>query len=128
VLGRRSIDYIVVNKRFPTKQLRKYELKGQHPVRYDLESLKKLGIAHVVVEDLIREDELVRHDPAKLAAVVMDIVREAVPAASSRRWPAEFEKLRETFQMFNEVLVKHRKRGLAPWIKRITITKNTTSW
>lgn len=73
ILGKKAIDYIIVNKRFPSKQLQKYERKGQHPVRFNIDNLKKLGVQHVVVEDIIREDELVRHDPEKLAAVIMDI-------------------------------------------------------
>jgi len=73
ILGKKAIDYIIVNKRFPSKQLQKYERKGQHPVRFNIENLKKLGVQHVVVEDIIREDELVRHDPEKLASVIMDI-------------------------------------------------------
>ena len=100
VLGRKAIDYIVVNKRFPTKQLQKYERKGQHPVRFNEEELKRLGVGRVIVEDLIREDELVRHDPDKLAAVVLDIARQALPATPSRRLPAEIEKFKASLQMF----------------------------
>ena len=100
VLGKKAIDYIVVNKRFPTRQLKKYEAKGQHPIRFDREELKKLGIRNVVVKDLIQERELVRHDPEKLAATIIDIAAEAVPMANLRRWPAEIEKFQKTLQVF----------------------------
>lgn len=100
VLGRKSLDYIIVNKRFPTRQLDKYKRKNQHPVRFDVEELEKLGIKHVVMRDLIQEKELVRHDPVRLAAAIMDIARKAVPAANIRQWPMEIEKFMENFQVF----------------------------
>ena len=96
VLGKHSIDYIVVNKRFPVKQLEKYQKKDQHPVRYNVDELRRLGVQHVMVEDLIMEDEMVRHDPDKLGAVIMNLARQALPMANLRRWPAEIEKLRES--------------------------------
>jgi uncharacterized cofD-like protein len=95
LLGKKTLDYVVVNKRFPVKQLERYRKKDQFPVRYNVEELKKLGVRQVMIEDLIMEDELVRHDPEKLGAVIMNIARQAVPMANLRRWPAELEKLRE---------------------------------
>ena len=49
---------------------------------------------------LIQEKELVRHDPVRLAAAIMDIARKAVPAANIRQWPMEIEKFMENFQVF----------------------------
>lgn len=96
ILGKRSIDYIIVNKRFPSRQLARYERQGQHPVHFNVEELKRLGIQHVIVEELMMEDELVRHDPDKLAAAVMDIATKLLPATGPRRWPTDVDKIRDT--------------------------------
>lgn len=96
-LGRNSIDYIVLNSKYPSRALAKYEAEGASPVRVDRENLEKLGIKNLVIDDLVSEEELVRHDPHKLAGCIFKIAREALPSAGAAIRPFELEKLREKF-------------------------------
>ncbi len=93
--GRNSIDHIVVNKKYPSRLLARYEAEGARPVKVDRENIARLGIRNVIAEDLVREDELVRHDPDKLAACVMRIARDELKAAGPAAMPFDLEKLRE---------------------------------
>ena len=94
-MGRNSIDYIVLNNKYPSRLLAKYEAQGALPVKVDREKLAKLGIKRTVMEDLVSEDELVRHDPNKLAWCILNIAREAVPSSGLAGRMYELEKLRE---------------------------------
>ncbi|HOO55891.1 MAG TPA: YvcK family protein [bacterium] len=94
--GKNSIDYIVLNNKYPSLLLKHYESEDQFPVKVDRENLEKLGIKKLVTSDLVREDELVRHDPKKLAACILEIANEAVPFAGLGTKAYEVDKLRET--------------------------------
>jgi uncharacterized cofD-like protein len=94
LLGRNSIGHIVLNSRYPSRLLSKYEAEGARPVRVDRENLEKLGIRRLVVEDLVSEEELVRHDPKKLAETIFNIARETLPASTATR-AFDLDKLRE---------------------------------
>lgn len=93
ILGKHSIDYIVLNNKYPSRLLDRYKSEGQTPVVVDRERLEKLGIRHLVASDLIREDELVRHDPKKLADTIMAIARKEV--ARAKPLQQDMEKIRE---------------------------------
>jgi len=73
-MGTQFLDYVIVNDaEIPEEQQRQYRAKQQLPVTPDVERLEQLGI-HVVQAKLISKENLVRHDPRKLAQVVMDLV------------------------------------------------------
>lgn len=73
------IDFVVVNQAQVAPQiLERYRKEGAHPVNADREALEALGLT-VIDGDLIDRSDLARHDPAKLAAVVMEILSRAHP-------------------------------------------------
>jgi uncharacterized cofD-like protein len=64
-------DYVVVNSgRVPDTARRRYEREHARPVKVDAVGLRRLG-ARVVRADLLGFGEIVRHDPAKLANVLV---------------------------------------------------------
>lgn len=91
------IDTVVVNTaNIPTHLQRKYAREKVKPVENDLESINKLG-AKIVTAELVCDSSLahdkIRHDPAALAEVVVDLasrsrayqVRKAALAAYRKR-------------------------------------------
>lgn len=69
------VEYMIVNKQEISRaQLARYQEKGSHPVMVDVAGLEKLGVK-VVTADLLDEKEWVRHDPDRLAAVVMSLIQ-----------------------------------------------------
>jgi uncharacterized cofD-like protein len=75
--GERVFDYVIVNDEPPSRLLGAYAQEGQVPVETDLERIAALGIEPVHAA-VIGETETVRHDPEKLAAVVLGIVDRTV--------------------------------------------------
>ncbi len=76
------VTHVLVNTQAPRNAhlLRRYAAEGAVPVQADLERIRGLGI-EVAGEALMSEEELLRHDPARLAAAVMRLV----PAAPRAR-------------------------------------------
>jgi uncharacterized cofD-like protein len=71
--GRGVFDYIVVNNRKGTAELRKkYEAEGAYPVQIDHQRLKKLGVK-VIEADLLKKDSYLRHDPEALAELIYEL-------------------------------------------------------
>ena len=64
------IDVVIVNDRHPEKLLEKYKEKQQEPVAIDADKIQNLGI-RLVARNLIKEEDLVRHDPRLLAKAVL---------------------------------------------------------
>ena len=64
------IDAVIVNDRHPEKLLQKYREKEQEPVTIDGDIVQKLGI-RLVARNLIKEEDLVRHDPNLLARAIL---------------------------------------------------------
>ena len=64
------IDVAIINDRHPEKLLQKYKDKDQEPVFIDADKVQKLGI-RLVARNLIKEEDLVRHDPKLLARAIM---------------------------------------------------------
>ncbi|MBI2996411.1 MAG: YvcK family protein [Candidatus Melainabacteria bacterium] len=64
------IDVVIVNDRHPKLLLEKYKEKGQEPVVIDADIIQKLGI-RIVARNLIKEEDLVRHNPKLLARAIM---------------------------------------------------------
>jgi uncharacterized cofD-like protein len=77
-------EYVLVNTRRPRNQalLARYSQEGAEPVEPDLDAIRALG-PKPVPEDLISEDELVRHDPRKIATVLLQLLTAISP--ESRR-------------------------------------------
>ncbi|MGB4505281.1 MAG: gluconeogenesis factor YvcK family protein [Syntrophaceticus sp.] len=66
-------DYIIVNnKRIAQANLEKYAKEGAKEVVVDHHMLQKMGV-RVVKGDFLDEQDLVRHDPQKLARAVLSI-------------------------------------------------------
>ena len=90
--GERVCDYVIVNDEPPSRLLAAYAQEGQVPVEPDVARITALGL-EAVRAPVIGETETVRHDPDKLATVVMAIVDRTVadratlvkPASAYRR-------------------------------------------
>jgi uncharacterized cofD-like protein len=80
--SQRICDVVVVNEQLPHKLREAYAEEGQLPVHPDEAELEALGV-RVVRANVISENETVRHDPERLAAVVVGIVDEAVATRAS---------------------------------------------
>ncbi len=69
------IDYVVVNREAaPEDALERYAAANAHPVVVDEPEIEKRG-ARVLVQDLLADDEVLRHDPRALAATLLGIAR-----------------------------------------------------
>lgn len=75
-------DVVVVNDELPRKLRDVYAEEGQLPVQVDEAELRALGV-RVVRADVISETQTVRHDPDRLAEVVIGIVDKAVAERAS---------------------------------------------
>lgn len=63
----------LVNTRMPSGVLlRKYEETGSHAVEIDRSEVAALGV-EIVEQDLLTEDETIRHDPDQLARAVLEL-------------------------------------------------------
>ena len=68
------VDYCVVNTAgIPDDMIKKYRSEGAHPVVPDSENLKKMK-CKVVEAHIIDARDYVRHDSAKLAKILIDLV------------------------------------------------------
>lgn len=73
-VGARFLDYVIVNDQAATPgQLEQYKAKGQEPVTPDIDKIEAMGIT-VVPTRLISDHDLVRHNPQKLAQVIMSLI------------------------------------------------------
>ncbi len=78
--GRGLFDHVLVNTRRPRNQalLARYGQEGAEPVESDVDAIRALGL-RVVPEDLISEEELVRHDPRKIGTVLVQLLATISP-------------------------------------------------
>lgn len=78
-LGPGLFTHALVNTQRPRHRalLARYEAEGAVPVEPDLDRIEALGITPIA-EALISEEEVVRHDPERLARVVMQYI-EGIP-------------------------------------------------
>ncbi len=67
------VDYIIVNVEPPHQLREKYEKVGAHPVKPDLARLRSMKVTPVP-SNLVKEDQLVRHDPDFLAETIVDLL------------------------------------------------------
>jgi uncharacterized cofD-like protein len=75
-------DYAVVNEQPPRLLLDAYAQGGQVPVEPDRAAIEALGVT-VIGADVISETQTVRHDPQKLAEVIVKIIDRFVANRSS---------------------------------------------
>jgi uncharacterized cofD-like protein len=75
-------DVVIVNDELPRKLRDLYAEEGQLPVALDEDALHALGVK-VVHANVISETDTVRHDPDRLAEVVLGIVNGAVAERAS---------------------------------------------
>ena len=80
--GATLCDVVVVNDELPRKLREEYAEEGQYPVDVDAAALNELGV-RVVQANVISETLTVRHDPDRLARVVIEVVDEAVAHRAS---------------------------------------------
>jgi uncharacterized cofD-like protein len=67
------VDVMVINGRRPTEQIvSSYAAMNQHPVQFDLDAIRALGVTPFF-GDIIAEGDYVRHDPTALAQTVFQL-------------------------------------------------------
>lgn len=73
-VGEEIIDYILVNDaEVDAELLEKYAEEGSYPVEVDWNELLAQDL-DIISEDLINQTDLVRHDPDKLAQVIINLI------------------------------------------------------
>ena len=71
--GKQFLDYVVVNSQEISEEQKKiYKAKDQEPITPDIEKIEQLGIK-VIPARLVSKSDMVRHDPQKLAQVIMSL-------------------------------------------------------
>ena len=71
--GRKLFDHIVLNTRpFSDSLLERYAAERAAPVALDLDAVRKLGVKPLCA-DLLLEDNVARHDPRRLAQVLLSL-------------------------------------------------------
>ncbi len=81
------VDHVVVNTEAPSaERLARYLADGSVPVPVDATALAAGGV-EVVAADLLAAEELIRHDPDKLAGALLSLVGEAAPLTAARKAP-----------------------------------------
>lgn len=72
-LGKNVLDYVIFNEaKFPKKLLRRYAKEKKAPVKFSAEKRNK-SIKYISA-DLASHKTLIRHDPEKLARLIMKIL------------------------------------------------------
>ena len=67
------LDFAIINKsNFPEKILKRYRQEKAFPVKIDMEASGKLA-GKLIVKDIASTGNLVRHDPGKIARLVINI-------------------------------------------------------
>jgi uncharacterized cofD-like protein len=70
--SRRFIDFVIANRRPVSSDVaRRYRAAGAEAILAETGPLKKLGL-RVVADDLLEEHGVIRHDPRRLARLVLD--------------------------------------------------------
>jgi uncharacterized cofD-like protein len=74
-VGKKVFDYVLVNTGTPTESaLDKYRGSGQHFVEPDIDRIRFLGVRSLQ-GNYMSETDVVRHDPMKVAARLMNLLR-----------------------------------------------------
>ena len=76
MVGYRLFDYVMVNTGVPPQDvLDRYMAVGQHYVEPDIDIIRSLGYK-VITGNFMSDSDLVRHDPMKVAAKIMQMVND----------------------------------------------------
>jgi uncharacterized cofD-like protein len=68
----RVIDWVVANRRSVSPEVAKrYRAQGAEPVAIDIPNLQKLGY-RIVLDNLLEEHGVIRHNPARLARLLLE--------------------------------------------------------
>ena len=74
-LGNGKIDHVVVSKSsFPEKILKRYSQEMAVPVELDLDKCERLA-KNILVRDMADMGNLVRHNPGKIARLIINIAK-----------------------------------------------------
>jgi uncharacterized cofD-like protein len=72
----RIFDYCIVNSREVSSYiLKRYAQEQSCPVTNDIENIEKMGY-RVIGDDVLLTEEVIRHDPAKLARIILGLIEE----------------------------------------------------
>jgi uncharacterized cofD-like protein len=80
--GERVCEYAVINEQQPLRLLEAYAQERQIPVQADTGAIEALGL-RVVGANVINETQTVRHDPKRLAEVLIKLIDEYVARRAS---------------------------------------------
>jgi uncharacterized cofD-like protein len=70
------IDYCIVNSgEIPNDTLKRYQQQNSYPVVNDRKNIESIGY-RVIEEDAVVVDDVARHDPQKLAKIIMGLIEE----------------------------------------------------
>ncbi|WP_027340149.1 gluconeogenesis factor YvcK family protein [Halonatronum saccharophilum] len=73
-VGPGIVDYIISNNELIDNELlEKYAQEGAKPVKVDCDRLKELGVK-IIEGGVVDQSDLVRHDPEKLAQVIIELI------------------------------------------------------
>jgi len=86
--GARVCDCVIVNDEPPSKLLEAYAVEGQLPVEPDIERITAMGLTPMRAQ-VISETATVRHDPEKLAQVVISVIDRSIAQRASYMRPAQ---------------------------------------
>ena len=75
-------DVVIVNDELPRKLREAYAEEGQLPVQIDAERLRDLGMK-IVRASVMSETQTVRHDPERLASVVIGVIDDEIAHRAS---------------------------------------------
>ncbi|RKY35801.1 MAG: hypothetical protein DRP80_01730 [Candidatus Omnitrophota bacterium] len=71
----RILNYCILNTKHPPPDLlKKYAQEGAYPVRVDTPVIEKMGY-QVIEGDFLHATDFIRHDPTKLAKVIIELLR-----------------------------------------------------
>jgi 2-phospho-L-lactate transferase/gluconeogenesis factor (CofD/UPF0052 family) len=93
--GTRVCDYVIVNDEPPSKLLEAYAVEGQIPVEPDVERIRTMGLTPMRAQ-VISETATVRHDPEKLAQVVIGVIDRSIAQRASYMRPAQVYEQRSS--------------------------------
>jgi uncharacterized cofD-like protein len=72
----RAIDYCIVNTgEVPVDMLKRYAEQNSYPVINDRGNIENMGY-RVIEDNFVVSDDLVRHDPLKLAKIILGLLEE----------------------------------------------------
>lgn len=81
----RLFDYVVLsNRSLPPSLLRRYAAEGAAPVVMDRDRIRELGVQPVMAP-LLGENHVARHDPLRLARLLLRLAQEHRPKAEKNR-------------------------------------------